>query len=172
MAIIGVDVDGVLLDTHKPWIDRYNMISGDNLTKNDIYTWNISDHVMPAYQSSIHQMRTPDMYLRTPPIKNAIGVTCKLSLDGHWLIAISHDDMIHANVKCVVIRKLFPWIRDIVITGSGSSKKEVVNVDILIDDAIHNKPDILFRRPWNELYHHTLRADNWLDVVDIIKDIV
>jgi len=163
--IIGIDVDGVLLDIQSPWIAKYNHISGDCLQYNDITQWRMADIVIPEYALSIYDMRTPDLYYIALPICSSQYATIKLISMGHQLVCVSHDRRSHANAKGHAIRRHFPWIADITITGAD---KSIVKCDVLIDDAVHNKPDILFDQPWNRSDTDIPRAESWISVVNMI----
>lgn len=165
--IIALDIDGVLLDIHSPWIDKYNKISGDNLRCQDITGWYVRDCVKPAYQNTVDSMRTPDLYYNVKPVKLAsYGVTC-LHRMGHRLVCATHDSLPYAKAKAHAIRLYFPVIRDIVLT---SNDKSVVKYDLLIDDAAHNKPDILLSQPWNRYSDGSfIRAVDWQHVITIVR---
>lgn len=164
--IIGIDIDGTLLDIHTPWLAKYNKISGDTLKQEDIKVYYFGDVVKPAYSQAIYSMRTPDLYSVAIPVPGAQYAVNELR-KSHQLVVVSHDSARFARCKTESIRNHFS-INDIVF----AQDKCCVKYDILIDDNPRNNPDILFHQPWNSLVRdHRLcyRANGWTDVLFAVK---
>ena len=86
--IIAVDVDGVLLDTHTPWLENYNAASGDNLDPESIRGWDLKCFVRPEWCERINRLRTPELYDRALPIFGAQAGIEALLRQGHRLVLL------------------------------------------------------------------------------------
>lgn len=161
--IIAIDIDGTLLDIYKIWLDRYNEVSGDNMSLSDITRYYFYDMVKPAYKHTIAGMRIPDMYRRVKPIDGALDAIKKIR-KYHQVVVVSHDGREFAQVKRSAIMRWFN-IEDIVF----AKNKQCIKYDLLIDDAPHNCPDILIKQPWNNIPSGTwIRRTDWTEIPYII----
>lgn len=144
--IIAVDIDGTLLNVLDPWLCKYNELSGDKLTTNDIIEYYWGSLIRPEYRDTYHSIRSPEMYMNDiKPVHGAVTGVQALVDQGHRLVCVSHDRAEFALCKADAVSRYFP-IQDIVF----AKRKGVVKYDILIDDAPHNEPDILLAQKYNE----------------------
>lgn len=169
--IIAIDVDGVLIDIDTPWREKYNRLSGDNLRKEDVVVWESHTLVKPEWQKKYYGLRTPDLYEVARPIEGAVAGVRLLKRLGYTPVALTHDTRRYAAQKKRAIERLFPEIHSIVF---AKDKRAVMPGTLLIDDAAHNRPDILLHQPWNARAtspYPWVRAYSWAEIVDYVMEL-
>jgi 5'(3')-deoxyribonucleotidase len=169
MALVKLDVDGVLIDIHKPWLAVYNALSGDNLKRSDLTRWEIHEFVKPGWEQKIYECRLPELYDRAQPLPGAQFLVKMLQELGHRLVVVTHDFQSHLPAKVSALQRLFPTLTDIVF---AKEKNTVVRGGILIDDCQYTAPDVLFSQPWNETADpmtYGIRARNHFHALDVIR---
>lgn len=161
---IGLDVDGVLLDIHTPWLREYTIASGHQITTDDLRGWNLYDYIRSDWCSRFDAFRTPALYLVTRPIPGAVEGVRELARQGHRLVVVTHDTRPYVSVKRAQLARFFPDLREFVFTDT----KGCVKTDVLIDDAPHNvagRPGgILLSQPWNMAFFGAPRVAEWQDI--------
>jgi 5'(3')-deoxyribonucleotidase len=169
--LIGLDIDGVVSETHSKWVAEYNRLSGDNLKVDEIVDWKISKFVKDGYKNKI-----PKLYDNILPVFGAIRGIKQLRDAGYKLLFIT------TPTKYTFGTKYF-WLKKYHLLESDKEyieafDKSFINVDILVDDSFENIKKnktigILYNAPWNlsYVYPEQLRARNWKDVVTIIRQI-
>jgi 5'(3')-deoxyribonucleotidase len=165
--VIGIDVDGVLLDIVMPWLFQYELVSGHVLENDDIRSWDLSNWIRSDWNPRFYDLRTPDLYSIALPVAGSVLAVEELARQGHTLVAITHDGPEFVAAKRARLARYFPAIQHIVF----AKDKECVRVDVLIDDAPHNvnraHGAILLDAPWNRNAHiapHVLRVADWSDI--------
>lgn len=106
------------------------------------------------------------------PIPHSIEVTKELSKQ-HELFVVTATHHKHAKVKIEWLLKYFTHIKEdnVIITH----RKDLVNVDLLVDDGAHNietfpRDTIVLDYAWNRHLDNTYkRAKDLLEVRDIIN---
>lgn len=165
---IVLDVDGVLLDIHTPWLEKYNRLYDDNLRREDIVVWDSHTLVKPECGKKYYGLRTPDLYDEVLPIPGAQDGVEELLRMGHHLVVVTSDTRSHCQAKARALRRFFPDLRDVVF---AKEKTATVRCDLLVDDGVHNKPNILLTQPWNKsaaLESWQQRANSWTEVLTIV----
>src|SRR6185437_8497142 len=90
-AIVGVDVDDVCADLIGEWLRRYNYKYGDNLTREDITSWEISAQTTKAPKGEFHKiLLEPDLYEHVLPIPYARTGIYELLANGHRVVYVTH----------------------------------------------------------------------------------
>jgi len=169
-----VDVDGVVADLHKAWLQRYNSDYHDNLTSKEITRWAIHEFVKPQCGRKIYAyLMDPTLYDDVPVMRGAKKGVEQLRSDGHQVIFVS-SGFFPAKVKWLADNGLainFPYndgrwdtLADVVLTGD----KSLVKGDVLIDDYPRNlngqKKTLLYDSPWNQDETRFDRVYNWSDI--------
>jgi 5'(3')-deoxyribonucleotidase len=170
--IVGLDVDGLLLDIHSPWLAKYNRLSGDHLRVEDITDWDITRFVRPGWEGLIEGLRTPDLYDLCRPVAGARQGVEALLDRGYRLVVITHDYPSHLGTKVAALGEFFPSLRRIVFAKEKWAT--VPGIDLLIDDGAHNRPSILLNQPWNlraKLGPGQVRANAWGDIPHLVEAI-
>jgi 5'-nucleotidase len=145
--IIALDIDDVLLDLVTPWVAKYAALTGHQLTKADIRSWDMGQYTRPEWRERFYDLRTPDIYVDMCPIEGAQAGVEELLHQGHTLVALTHDQFTHVGPKAKRLRQLFPGLQHIVF---AKEKRAALHFDLLIDDGPHNYPEMLFDQPWNK----------------------
>ena len=106
------------------------------------------------------------------PVEGALEGYNQLKSAGYDIVFVTH-----ATPGCA--GRKFEWLIDNGFDVDHRNyiecqRKELINVDILVDDKWENVRDttgvgILFNTPWNRKYDWSLRASNWKQVVAIIE---
>lgn len=175
-----VDMDDTMECLLEAWIARINAIHNLNVQKCDIKEWDLRVAFPTLTQEEIFApINTVELWQNVKPKDGAVKYLKQLIADGHNIIVVtaSHYDSVALKMKEVLF-KHFPFIpyEDVIIT----SRKQLINGDVLIDDAPHNlvggtyKP-ILFNAPHNQELnaekYGMIRVNSWEEVYQAIKDI-
>lgn len=165
---IAVDMDGVLADLNKKWIDTYNAIYGDDLKENEVTTWDMDDHVYEAAQGHVRNiLRIKGFYADLEVIEDSINILQKIAETNTVIIVTSPTAMESYQDKMDWMTKHFPFVdpKNIVFTGN----KSLIRADYLIDDGIHNLEvfegiPIIFDTSYNREDNRFFRVYNWADL--------
>lgn len=134
--LIGFDLDSVLNTLDKDWLDAYNADYNDNMTSEDLQTWNTNEWVKPECGLKIFD------YLLQPGFFRNLGVTPGAQEVIKWLSQYAELYVVtayHWNTcrdKAEFIIEHFPEInpRNIIFLNN----KGLINLDYLVDDGPHN----------------------------------
>lgn len=169
--IIGIDLDDVLNNHIEKWIEKHNVINNDNASVEDIIGWGISDYVSSGEE--IYSYITNELLKTLKPQVDSIEVTRELS-DRFELYVVTATSPKFVDVKAEWLSKFFPHIPidNLIICNN----KNLVSVDVLIDDAPHNIINfpnhvITYDQPWNRSLRVKRRAKNWKEVKKELLDI-
>jgi 5'-nucleotidase len=176
MKIIAIDVDGVVAQLAKVWLEKYNKDYDDDMTLNDWTDWDIDKLIKPECGKRIyHYIEDPHIYDEVIPYPGALN---KINtLKGYFRVIF-----VTTSTQGAAGRK-FRWLREWKFLESQEDyveckDKSLVFSDYLIDDDIKNvsKPvpygkriNILMTRPWNEKYSYSPRMRDWNNLYDFIK---
>lgn len=176
--VIGCDFDDTmtnLLDSWLSWLNnKYNL----KVVKDSITDWNMEKSFPSLTQDQICEpLRTPDFWDTVYPKENSIEIIKRIIEDGHQFYVITSTDyrvMPEKARRCLF--KYFPFLNksQLIITYN----KPLLNVDILIDDALHNMIGgkyikILMDMPYNKQSNNVedFRVSNWNEIYSIIKQL-
>lgn len=166
---IGIDFDNILNNLNECWLQRYNNDYNDNLTIEDIKSWDV--HKYTKNGEEIYTYLTEDLFASLSPLPHSIEVTEKLQRK-HELFVVTATFPENMKVKMEWLEKYFPHIPyDNVFI---CQRKDLVNVDLLIDDAPFNILDfpgktIVMDYAWNRNVKKGVRVKNWLEIYDLLK---
>lgn len=175
--VIGVDLDDVLWNFLEAWITRHNEITEDNVDVNDIKSWNIEQYIHKGSRGMLFYMLEQAGFWDTVKPKDGAQLYLKkLIEDGYDVVIVTATSYKVAQHKMMRFFELFPFIKeDQIITAK---RKQLINVDILIDDnpdnlrgGFYNK--FLFTAPHNELTNEkeigAHRCKDWEELYYKIK---
>jgi len=148
-----VDVDGVLSNTHLPWLAAYNKEFGDNLGIEDITEWGMHNLVKPECGQQIYKyLKNSDLYTNSPVIEGALkGVDYLRNVMGYDIVYVTAG-FYFEKVDWLINNGFSSSGKDIIITD----RKDAVCGDMMIDDYYENlrttlcPTKVLFKRPWND----------------------
>lgn len=175
--IIGVDLDDVLWDLMSTWISRYNDMVDDNLTVEDIKSWNVAQYIKRGTEGILNYIpQQNDFWEDVEPIPDSKECLQQLIKDGYLIYVVTASS--HTNLKEKMSRfySLFPFIEEerVVIIH----RKQMMDLDMLIDDKPGNLEDanylkVLFDRPHNRSIDENkisaVRLKTWSEIYKYIK---
>lgn len=168
---IGIDLDNVLNNMTEQLVNECNKVFNEGITIEDIKSYDIASHLKCGVD--IYKYFIDDEFLRNlMPLPYSQEVTERLSKE-HKLYIVTASQPESILEKSKWLTKYFPHIQlENLITIQD---KSLVDVDVLIDDAIHNiiefpRYTITMDYAWNRsLKVGYRRAKNWLEIEKIIN---
>jgi len=178
-----VDMDGILANLLKQWLEDYNREYEDNLRMQDITTWDMHEHVKPEVGRDVYKIPNRLGYFdKTPPIPGAVAGFRALQRAGHEVVVCSspyNDDSARAK-QAWCARYLNTRWRDVTLTHKKSWFG--LAADVIIDDKpstikeFHDlgKEVITIAYPYNKSVEQycALRAQNMMKPQDAWEQIV
>lgn len=171
MVKVALDLDGVIWDLVKPWVDKYNIIYNDNVDIYSIKEYNLSKSLTKASYNDIKNILFEKSFWdNVYPFKNSFEYLNKLNSEFDLYIATKTDYRIF-KTKVDRLLSLFPFLnKDQIICIAN---KSLLNVDWLVDDCDDNLiggnfKKIILDAPYNK-DSQFLRAYDLKDAYNIIK---
>lgn len=165
---IAIDLDSTLNNLDEVWIAEYNRRWNDNLTREDMKSWDTHQWVKPECGKQIYDI------LAEPGFFRRLGIKPHAQEVVAWLV--EHYDVYIATAyhpdtcvdKVEWVKEHLPMIdpRNVIFINP----KYLLNTDYLIDDGPHNieafkQQAIVMDGAWNRhLGDQYPRVYNWLDV--------
>lgn len=175
MKTILIDIDGVVADLHRAWLDLYNAEYHDSLTHTDIVKWEMHEIVKPECGMKIYDfLHHPDIYRKTPPISGAVDGVRKLKNAGHIIVFVT------AGLSSEKERWMeflgFGSKKDII--SADATKKHMIEGDVMIEDYQPTlsawyrigRQGILINRPWNQHTPWSPRVAGWPEIVKMLEE--
>ena len=164
--IIGMDMDGCLVDFVGSALSRIKQLWGLDLDYEDLVTPRIEDIITSRLKSPVSSealcsaLFQPGFFISMLPRPGAIDAVSTLLYQGHELVIITKA---HLQAPHIVKEKA-EWLayhlqnveyQTIVIQSGGN--KDLINVDVLVDDDPDNlehptATTICVEHPWNADY--------------------
>lgn len=176
--IIGIDIDDTLTTTTASVLAQHYADTGEKIDINDIRTYHIEDYVSEEYREDFYKIFVnKNMWKRLELIPNCVEVIKRLHDKEYQIWFCTSTEASNVKKKYNFLCRTFPFIniRKRLIT---TPNKQLVNFDILIDDAVHNVVNapyssILLNKPWNENfdeaeYNNIYRVYDWSQVEDVV----
>ena len=135
---IGVDIDNVIYDTAKAVLDIHYENTGEKLNLSDITDYYIEKFVSSKYREDFYKIFLDKrVWKNVKLLPNCVETIRKLHQMGHQIWFVTSTEPANVNGKYKFLYKTFPFInvRKRLIT---TPCKQMVNIDVLIDDAVHN----------------------------------
>lgn len=136
--IIGVDVDGVVVDTPTIWLDYLRSITGVKIDTENVvdydYTRYFKDELGEMGTDGMDFWRRRDLYDNLLPVDGAQQELQFLKEMGHEIVFVSSIKGDHSKSKYYFLKKHFPFMDGYLTT----KEKRYAGVDILVDDFANN----------------------------------
>lgn len=168
--IVAVDVDDVLAVCAQAALDRWNAETGQNVQVTDILGWAGNEYGWVKYFDD------PNFVAAQPMVPGAQQFVKALLKRGCDVVIATAVPMHLAHVRAQWIANYFPEIsQNNIIIGK---RKELYDVDVLIDDAAHNilaskaRYPILMRKPWNQNVTGLMAANDFDECLNLIDTIM
>lgn len=171
---IGVDLDNVLNNLNVKWVERYNLEHPeDKISLEDIRSWDIGKYVV--HGDKIFEYLDDELLDSLEPLRGSVVGLSHLMNAGHEVFIITASDPRSIESKSLWLERYFPFFNqeNLIVT----QRKELVEVDLLIDDAPHNiksfpNKSIVFDYAWNRhIDKKYKRVYNWVEIVEEINRI-
>ena len=177
--VIGVDIDNCIISTTEAVLEQHYADTGEKLTLDDIKSYYIENHVSEEYRDDFHLIfLKKEMWKRAKVIPNCVEVIKRLHNQGHQIYFVTSTEAKNVAKKSSFLQRTFPFldIRKRLIT---TYCKQMINVDILIDDYEMNLVDglyfgILMDYPWNSNFDDAsddkiYRVFDWTQIEPMIE---
>lgn len=171
--ILFVDMDEVFADTYNAHITLYNEEFNENLDVNACLGREVWQSVPEERQIGVRNHARRDGFFRSlKPIKDSQKILKELSLKYDVYVASAAMEFPNSlREKSDWLDEHFPFIhwKNRILCGH----KHILSGDILIDDRSYNLEHfkgrkILFTSPHNINTAGYERADNWMEVADLL----
>ena len=177
---IVVDIDDVLNELCKCWVQTLNEKYNFFVRHEDITDWNIQRFFPELTEQDVHDVLLDETFWKTvTPKQDAMQYMMKLYQDNHdiYICTATHYNNIKVKFENI-IQRYYPFIlwNKVIIAHN----KQMIRCDVMVDDALHNLiggeyHKILMSAPHNancnvEQYG-IHRANNWLEIYEIIKEL-
>lgn len=175
-----IDMDDTIVDLLGAWVEYLNYKYRLSVNVEDITEWDITKFFPTLTPSQIYEPLKYDYFWGlVKPKSLASHYICELIRDGHevYICTASYYESLKYKMDLALF-KYFDYISwgDVIVTRN----KQMIDADILIDDAVHNLiggkyKGILMTAPHNKSVNArevgVYRADNWEEIYNIIKEI-
>ena len=171
---VALDVDDVLFECMPYAIKKVNEKYNANLSIHDFYRWGTFDE--GDIKNKIFEFFNDEDFFRTQPVIEGAHEFIKQLTKTAEVFICTAVEPAFMSIRAKRILEEFPEIpSENIILGS---RKDVVSVDILLDDGMHNifKSNatfpILMRRPWNQRATGMLAVNNYeefMKLLDVIR---
>ena len=172
-----IDMDDTIENLCETWVEYLNEVQNTNVSIEDIKEWDMTKAFPTLTKSEIFEpLNTVELWHRVKPLPHAVEVIKKLVSDGHKVVIVtaSHPETIQLKLDNVLF-KYFPFLtyKDVIV----ASQKQLIQGDILIDDAPHNLEGrkfgkFLFEAPHNKSYDakkaNMIRVNDWRKIYQYI----
>jgi 5'(3')-deoxyribonucleotidase len=149
--VIVVDLDAIVIDLIRPWLNWYNKLHNDNITVDDITHYKVekfttkTNDVFAFFSDHAN-------YAGCPVLPGAAEGLARLRDLGHDIIIATATAGSTANLKWHLVEKAAPWLNENnVMVGS---RKERLHADVFIDDAPKNI--VKYRNKWPDAHILTI----------------
>jgi 5'(3')-deoxyribonucleotidase len=170
MKVIGVDLDSTLNNLDEVWIERYNKDYNDNLTVDDMISWDVTQYVKPECGVKMYD------YLKEPGFFRSLGIK-KHAKEVMKFLYQYYEVYIVTSAHPNVVADKFAWVQEHLPFIDAHHfvplhHKHRFKMDYLIDDGPHNFDQfdgigILMDMPYNQhLRNKYIRCYNWIDVYE------
>ena len=171
------DMDDVLFPLAPIWVNEINYLFGTSVNPDEITDWDIVSFFPELTTEQIYEpLRKEGFWDYRQPFRDGLWFVDNVIKDGHRLKVVTathYIDVMPSIRRLLQCYKMLSY-RDVII----AEEKQLINGDILIDDAVHNLIDgdyypILKTMPHNENYGNSKfklhRVSNLYEAYDIVK---
>lgn len=180
MLKILIDMDDTIEHLLSSWIKWLNCRYGTSVKNEEVTQWDLQIAFPSLTKEQIHApLEEEEFWQQVEPMAGASEVILWMIEQGHevYIVTASAYRTIRPKMEQMLF-KHFPFLTwdNVIITNH----KQMINGDILIDDAPHNLirgkyiqvlMDAPHNRSFNEEEYGMLRVTNWSEVKSIIEGI-
>ena len=174
--LLAIDFDATLFDVHTPWLRTYNKVTGADVQVRDIKNWDFSPAIPPENINVLWSLRTAELYLYdVHPMFWSRYVVSRLADEGLPIVVCTTEGNNEIRrAKYDLVQRYFPDIDRVLFAKDKHACLDPFGDYILIDDACHNQPDILYKQPWSNAEQGEFRysVSSWEEVEAIVELII
>jgi len=170
--IILIDVDDVVTDFMTNWLAFYNQEFNDNIKKEDIDDWNITNFIKPeAHQRIYEYIYEGDVFTTAEPTGNSIKSLKEImSWNICRIVYVTAGDSNDAKYNWLTERGLLNTRDNFV----ACHDKSLIRGFSILDDKYSNVNNFLgkgylFDQPWNQKFLYPDRIFTWDEYVEKIR---
>ena len=181
---IGIDLDNVVVNTTEAVIEYLNeRVPNLHLKMDDIKEYWMEKNLPPGYSLLVQEaFESKHMWKKVKMIKGAKKFIRQLREDGHeiYFVTSSLPENLRKKIKHLT-RELAFYDEDYVWKHTiNIHKKQLINLDVLIDDCLDNLTgdktykSICFDYPWNRqvgFSEDMERCKDWAEIYETIRRI-
>ena len=169
---IAIDMDGVIADVEAQALKWYERDYGIKMTREEL-SGKGEDDLFPEKGLLRKYAHTPGFFATLPLMEGAVEAVGELMKDYEvYIVSAAMEFPLSLPEKLEWLGKHFPFIswRNIIFCGD----KSIIGTDYMIDDHIKNLDyfkgtTIMFHAFHNTTYTHHRRANNWNEVIALLK---
>lgn len=173
-----IDMDDTIEDLLGSWVEALNRKHGTSVHADDITDWDLTRFFPTLDRYEVFAPVFEDEFWGTvKPKKDAARYIKKLKDDGHTIYICTNSN--YKTLKAKMDKVLFRYFdflswNDVIITN----RKQLINADFLIDDAVHNLiggkykgilMDAPHNRDFNENEQQIIRVKSWEEIYELIN---
>jgi len=171
---IAIDMDGVIADVEKHYIDWYEKDYGVRIDRKTME--GLMEHeAMPEKGAIMKFLTTPGFFRTVPVMEGAVEAVKDLMQDYEvYIVSAAMEFPLSLYEKHQWLAEHFPFIswRNIIFCGD----KSVIDTDFLIDDHLKNldfcKGKALMFTAFHNVNHNThQRVNNWREIPAVVRDL-
>jgi len=188
---IGIDFDDILLNFIDAFIDFHNLHYGTASKREHMTTyylekiWNITPEEL---QNRLHAFYRSDHHKNALPVAGAIEAITTLSKDHSIYIITASPEDVNIQIETWIGKHFtnrfdgIHYVRKTSFDKNIRKKREVceeLNIEVYIDDAIHNAEDVaslgipvlLLDAPWNQgdVALPIRRIYSWSEIIELLS---
>lgn len=177
-----IDMDNVVANLLKKWLNVYNDTYGDSLQPEQITDWALHKQAVKCSAADFYGIiAKPGFFADLEIMPNAVEVIERLAKAGHsiyFLTATPYSNPTGGYDKCNWVQQYFPFLdKDARARVIQAHHKYMVIGDLLFDDSpsnLNSFPGIKVVMDWNfnKDVSVNYRAKNWLEFEQIVNNIV
>lgn len=143
---VGIDVDNVVLDFTEKFIEYFYKETGVKMNREEIDDWNFKNYINKKYQGKIdgeiaNRILLSGKMLMNMKYKNK-SKEAILDMNSNKNIELVFITSLHSHLRTIRKNWFKENLKDINYELHFESKKSNVQVDYLIDDALHNLDEL------------------------------
>lgn len=168
---VALDCDDTLYECNKQALTLLNKKNKTSYQVEDIHSWGVLGNEL---DERLAYFEDPEFYQTQPVMEGAQEFVRELSKIAEVFIATSTPPQCMGQRISRVVKD-FPEIPvENIFMGS---KKNLLHVDVLLDDGLHNIREsnadypVLFRQPWNQSASGILSVNTYKEFLTLIKTI-
>ena len=169
---IAIDMDGVIADTEKHFLNWYEKDYGMKIHPDDLLGKE-ENEAFPGKNAARKFVLTAGFFRTLPVMAGAVEAVKQLNDKFEvYIVSAAMEFPQSLPEKLEWLNEHFPFIgwRNIIFCGD----KSIINTDFMIDDHIKNLDvfkgkAIMFNAFHNVNYNHHIRVKNWVEVIELME---